>query len=239
MKTESQLYKISTGEYLYSNYYTGTYNFEETNSGTHYSRCSDYREFRPTIVKTDEHLYFNINESGFYLVGDNSFERKYIQEPYGDSDVEMRDTVSLVKLKDDIDLDDGGFTLSHPIPVNEQSHACIYYYYSNNNNEQTFELVIPLEGEDLSLRVSFYGNLFVGQYQYGRDNYKNQIYSFYLSSRAETFESTIGSSYLNPDSASITITESSGTLIKGDFSVSDSNSNNFTGSFEFDFSKHL
>ncbi len=236
---ESRIYKISTGEYLYSNYTEHTYIIEETDDGTTYSRCWDYGGYNQFAVKTDEHLYFSINDSGYYLVGENSFEHTEERIDEFDEDLEYKIVDSLVKRTSSIVIDSGNLALAGPVSASENSHACLYKNTNSRGDERSFELIVPFGDDSLMMYLAFHGELLVGSYDYIQYNDDNQIYSFDVSSNATEFSTIVGSNTLYPNSASINISESSELFLKGIFSFTGQYGNDYSGTFEIDQRRNL
>ncbi|PCJ45877.1 MAG: hypothetical protein COA99_03820 [Moraxellaceae bacterium] len=229
---ERRVHKKSTGEYLYSEYSSLTYILEETEDGTTYGRCWDYGRYLPFAVKTDDHLYFSINDSGYYLVGENAFEHNETISYEWNPGIEYLIVDTITKKSEDILVDSGGFELNGPVSLNEQSHVCVNHNFSDLGDSQSYEVIVPFGDDTISLYLAYHGNLLVGSYEYEEYSDVNQIYGFDVSSTATEFDDSVGSNILAPTSALITISESNDFLIKGEFSFVGQFGNDYSGSFE-------
>lgn len=232
MTKAEDVYKDSTGEYLYTTYTEQTYVLADTADGVKYERCFEVGGRAPYGVKTATRFYMNVNDNGFTLVNPDQLVQysQYTQD--SNPGFTYKATTTLERISSDAVTDNGQLVLSGAnANVNETNTVCYFYVYKNLGTDRHLEVIVPYDDETLAMTMDYSGDLKVGSYSYVQYNNNNQIYSFGVDSNSTAFETAVNSNTLAPSQASITITHTANSLLEGSFSFIGQDAENYTGSF--------
>ena len=226
----------STDVSLGSRFLTASLIFDDAPTGSVYSECRKYGLIQHSVTKTETSLSLATHPVDFSVIADNILETAAILsfESMPPGQTVMR-RYRLEKLTDDVDLDQGDLTLSGPINITETDHVCGGGSYSDVSDVITYDLIIPYDNSIVQMRLELStGQLSTGVHNYTKFNAGAEIFSFWISSNSVNFVSSTGSNVLAPDAATITITESTASIITGTFSFIGPGAETYTGSFSID-----
>lgn len=230
---ETHYYNTDTKDYLYSNYYESTLIFQDNGRTVSYNRCYDYGVHTGSVaIKSETHFYLNINENGFTPQEDGSFyfELPVENDPYRPN-LDIVRATSLSLISTEVLLDNGLLSITGPISANEDSQVCINQQYNNISDGESYDILIPYDNDYLYVSISSTQKLEVGTYEFTDDFQSFPIYSFSITSLANTFQTNVGHYFVLPATATIVITEATENSYTGTFEFI-YNENNYNGSFE-------
>ncbi len=232
LSVETDTMKISTNEYLKTNFYQDYYFLDDTDDGVKTEYCADLGGWASYGVKTKEHFYTSIHSEGFSTLNNGSLykARTYYDDYY--TDLFYNEHITLEKISNDQLLDFGSLYLtSSNINIAEEQHVCATRYWSNLGTTQTINIFVPFYDGNIYFKMEFYGTLEIGQYDFEDYNSNNQITDLELYSRTSEFALLSGSDDFIVESGSVYITEISSNSISANFNFLDHTDELYTGSF--------
>ncbi|MCK4586447.1 MAG: hypothetical protein KAU29_03845 [Gammaproteobacteria bacterium] len=226
----------ATGASLGSRFLTSHLIFDDAPTSSVYSDCINYGLIEYSVTKTETSLSLATHPVDFSVIANNIFETAPILsfEPMPVGQTVMR-RYRLEKLTADIDIDQGAFTLSDPINITETDHVCGGRTYTDVIDDNTYKIDIPYDNDILEMRLRLSTALLsTGVHNYTQFDAGAEIFSFSISSNSANFMSVTGTNTLAPSTATMTITESTASIITGTFSFIGPGAENYTGSFSMD-----
>lgn len=231
--TETRTTKISTGEYLQSDFYTGTMLFDDNENGVQFNECHDYGGAASYGIKTDKNLYLHIWDDGYKLLKDGRLQKISASENEYQPGFSFETITTLSKISEEILLDSGTLILNGPVSVEEYNHVCLSQYYSNIGVSKSVELFARYGDSYLSLRLDMVDEISAGQYQYEyRYNGIHKPLLLDVYSGASEFDAVVNSNTLSPGDVTINVSEISEERLMGSFDFIGQDDGSYSGEFE-------
>jgi hypothetical protein len=125
--------------------------------------------------------------------------------------------------------------INGPVTASSTTETCIIQTLNSDSESSSYEILMPLDNETMSLSISTTQPLTIGSYVYDIKERGNSpiLYDFFISSFDNNFTNIVGSNYLTPDVATLNITKSDSDLIKGSYSFTSLSGDNYNGNFSF------
>jgi len=232
MTNEVRRTNVITGEYLSSEYFEYRYIMEENDNGVNFNKCWEYGGFKVlTGVKTSQHFYMFLAESGFALSSDGVLKQVSSLERSWEPDFNFESVKTLRKLSDGIEIDSGSFILNGPVSVEEYDHVCAWQVYSNVGSRRTLEIIVPYGSTHLSLHFLLIGEIPTGEYYYA-DSWEAESIIIDVLSNDSLFRDQRGTNTLSPDNVTINIVESNDEKMVGTFAFMGQDNGSYNGQFE-------
>lgn len=232
----NRYFNQQTDEYLYTDYFESTMVFTNDADRIRYSDCWEYRNQGAIAIQTNDYLYLNGGNTAFARTNVGSYtteEETNITYP-GMTEVYFNQHSELVKINDEVNVDSGTLILTGNISIAEYDHTCLWVRYSDTFDRKDYELIVPYDDFNLSLRLDFEATPTIGTYDYSMFTDSLPIILFDVGSNATLFWDTVNSNTLAPDPAIINITESSNSTLSGTFSFAGQDGGNYSGEFVMD-----
>jgi hypothetical protein len=231
--TETRTTKISTGEYLQSDFYTGTMLFDDNENGVQFNECHDYGGAASYGIKTKKNLYLHIWDDGYKLLKGGRLQKISHSENEYQPGFSFETITTLSKISEEILLDSGALILNGAVSVEEYSHVCLSQYYSNIGVSKSLELFARYGDSYLSFRLDMMDEISAGQYQYEyRYNGSHKPLLLDVYSGASEFDAVVNSNTLSPRDVTINVFEISEERLMGSFDFIGQDDSSYSGEFE-------
>ncbi len=223
--------KLATNEYLSSDFSKSKYVFEDTDRGVIFSECNTYGDFySPYGIKTALHFYMNIHDNGFELQSDGRLQQITVYEFEYNPGFSYEYILTLTKLSEEVEIDNGTLVIRGPLLVEEYSQVCVQESTSNIGNNRSFQLSVPYDDGYLSFNIGLIGNVSEGIHTY--DGYYNEKeVGIHIYSNATLVEEKI-SAGIDYKYVTVDVVVSNYDTLSGSFVIIDGNDIEHSGEFE-------
>lgn len=231
--SDTDIYSVDTDEFLWTSINARIYIFNDMDEGVEYSRCEHYGTFAYYGVKTPSGFLMDGNSDLYKMVSENRMVRNSMESNEWYSDKYSKTTHTLKKISSDVVLDWGELRVQGDfISIEQSENVCFDYTYRLIEEYPKYlNIIVPYFGDNLTLSLTYTGDLTPGTYKYQQGNLGNQFIYIGLHSSALEFVNDHPDYAYQPASGTIVLTKVESGYVVGSFELYGGNGEDYTGEF--------
>lgn len=231
--SNSDIYSVDTDEFLWTSIVVRTYVLIDLDEAVEYSPCERYDDLISYGVKTESGFLMDGDSDAYRMVSENKLSRNSVESSEWFPDQYSKTTHTLDRISSNVELDWGELRVQGDfVSLAQTEHVCFDYAYRLIEEYPKYlNVIVPYFEDNLTLSLTYTGNLTPGTFTYEQGNLSNQFIYIALRSSALDFVIDHPDNVYQPESATIVLTDVDSEFVAGTYELYGANGEDYSGNF--------